>query len=229
VSGQSWHSPPPCKPSTGHFLHICVRVLGLSLCAVVAVACSGSTTPTDGTSSGGAPTPVAPHACDPLAGVDTPLTVANILGAGRHPDGTLYVVDDGGKDHQRAFISNGSVVQRFIVSGSGSSGGDNLTVSIKNPDVTIRIDNPGPHPTKMGVVRGPLDDKTFDVGAQGDVLEIVGRDALAGFTVKNVPGNVDDKRIKLRNPSSSSIVIVSFMRNNLRHAPGRCGGTIGGY
>ena len=131
-----------------------------------------------------------PDACDPLADLGTPITLANILGAGRHADGTLYVVDDGGRDHQRAFISNGDVLQRFIVAGSGSSGAENLTLSIASPEVTIRIDSPGPHPVRMGVVRGKLDDKTFEVGTTGDVLEIVDAEALAGLTVKNVPGNV---------------------------------------
>lgn len=168
-------------------------------CAVVVTvgACSSSSgnAPAPGvdsgtsTDSGGEAAPLGPHPCDPLAAPSLPLTLAHLLGAGRHADGTLYVVDDGGREGQRAFISSGSILQRVAIAGSGSTG-DWLSLSIDTPPVTIRIDQPGPSPTRMAIYRGRLDGKTFDPGSMGDLLTLVGADALAGLSPMNVADNV---------------------------------------
>lgn len=163
-------------------------VLVIAGCSQSSGSSSGATAGDGGAASGDAAS-TGPHACDPLNAPSTPLALANLLGAGRHADGTYYVVDDGGRDHQRAFVSSGTVLQRYIVAGSGEAGGA-LTLSLTDPEVTIRIDDPGPHPTRMAVFRGKLGDKTFDPSTQGDALELVGLDALSGMTPMNVPDNV---------------------------------------
>lgn len=116
--------------------------------------------------------------------------LADLYGAGRDAAGTLYVADQGGRDHQRFFISQGAVLQRFEIAGSGLDGAGSLTLSIAEPPLTVRIDHAGPTPTQMGIVRGPVDGKTFDIGTQGEVLTLVGADALTGLTPKDVVDNV---------------------------------------
>lgn len=154
------------------------HLIALGLAVVVLGACTSATRGSAGS-----------RPCDPLAVDDAPLTLANILGAGRDSAGILYVVDDGGRDQQRAYVSSGTILQRYIIAGSGEDA-TSLTVSIDDPQLTMRIDSPGPHPTQMGVVHGAVDGKTFEIGSQGDVLQLVGADALGGLTLKNVPGNV---------------------------------------
>jgi hypothetical protein len=138
---------------------------------------------------GGTGAPPGAHVCDPLAVPAPTITLANILGAGRDADGTLYVVDDGGPDHQRAFVSSGTTLQRAFIEASASDA-TSLTVSLQSPLVSVRIDGPGPHPMQMGVAYGPLQGKTFTIGMQGDVLTLVGPSALTGLTVKNVTNDV---------------------------------------
>ena len=90
-----------------------MRIALLGVGAVVLGACSGSATmsgsPT-GTSAAGALS-----ACSPLTANVQPLTLGNILGAGRHADGTVYVLDDG-EPAPRAFVSQGNVLQRSMPS-----------------------------------------------------------------------------------------------------------------
>jgi hypothetical protein len=150
---------------------------------------STGTTSTAASGPPGGSTP-GPHPCNPLDAPDTPLTLADLYGAGRDQAGTLYVADQGGRDHQRAFISNGTTLQRVDIAGSGLDGAGSLSLTISDPVLSIRIDGAGPNPTRMGIVHGPIDGKTFDVGSQGEVLTLVGPAALTGFAVKNLANNV---------------------------------------
>ena len=64
----------------------------------------------------------APHS----RGTTQPIALQEIVGAGRHADGTLYVLDRG-RPELRAFVSEGSSLQRKKVAGSGE--GDGWTVA----------------------------------------------------------------------------------------------------
>lgn len=147
----------------------------------------GCTSKSSGTSSGS-------QQCNPLATADAPIALSTLLGVGRHADGTLYALDDGRPDY-RLFVSEGSVLQRKVVLGSGTAGGTaDGTIVVTSGDTlapfTLKIERSAGKAARMGVYRGELKGKDFEIGSQGDVLEVVGADALASLTVRNVPGNV---------------------------------------
>lgn len=163
---------------------------GVVSCVLMLVACSGaSTTEVPATSSG------ALHACSPLDAKAEPISLAHVLGAGRHADGTLYVLDDGSPSY-RAFVSAGNVLQRKEVSGSGTVGGASgattITATVRDgaAPFALHIEQSAGVATRMGVFRGELQAKSFEIGAQGDVLAVVQPDALAQLEVRNLPGTV---------------------------------------
>src|SRR2546430_1240717 len=98
---------------------------------IIAAGCGGSSsTGSTSTAGSGTPPPTGPHACNPLDVSDAPLTLADLYGAGRDQAGTLYVADQGGRDRQRAFISNGTILQRVDIGGSGLDGANSLTLTL---------------------------------------------------------------------------------------------------
>lgn len=170
-----------------------MKLASLGLGAVALVACSGSTT--TGSSPSGSSAAGALSACSPLAANVKPITLGNILGAGRHADGTVYVLDDGDPTY-RAFISQGNILQRKEVNGSGSTGGvtgdASITATVTDtPPFVLQVERVNGATTKMGVYRGALTDKkSFEVGKEGDVLTLVGSDVVASFELRNLPGDI---------------------------------------
>jgi hypothetical protein len=143
--------------------------------------------------SSGAPLP-----CDPLATVARPLAAAPRLGAGRDGAGRVYVVDSGGTEGFRLFVSSGTALQRVSVSGSGdTSSGAGRFVIVDAADqgapvaVGLELDAAGVV-VRMGVVHGPRSAKTFTIGQEGDgeVLTLLAPAALEAFTFVNLPGTV---------------------------------------
>src|SRR5690606_36515149 len=130
-----------------------------------AVGCKGgaSTGATD-VGSDGQPSSSAPSGdpspCSPLDPTDEPIALANGLGAGRHADGTLYVLDDGRPDY-RAFVSQDGVLQRKLVAGTGSYGDDWIVATVRDPAApfSLKIERSGGVAKRMGVLRGELQEK----------------------------------------------------------------------
>lgn len=129
--------------------------------------------------------------CSPLASHAEPIALAAVLGIGKHADGTLYVVDRENPGAERVFVSEQSALVRQRIAGTGS-GPDWIVFTITDATTpfTLKIETPAGGPARMGVVRGPFADRDFEIGAQGDVLDIVGMDALVGIPVNNLPGDV---------------------------------------
>ena len=146
-------------------------------------------------STGSAGSAGALSACSPLAASTKPITLGNILGAGRHADGTVYVLDDGDPTY-RAFVSQGNVLQRKEVNGSGSTGGaaggESITATVTDTaPFVLQVERANGAATRMGVYRGALTDKkSFEVGKEGDTLTLVGSDVVASFELRNLPGDI---------------------------------------
>ncbi|MDB4935573.1 MAG: hypothetical protein JWP87_2545 [Labilithrix sp.] len=162
---------------------------------IAGVGCSGSSADVASTGSSAAASTAGTRACSPFDSVAQPIALAHVLGAGRHADGTLYVLDDGAPTY-RAFVSQGNVLHRKEVTGSGTVGGEagavSITATVRDAAApfALQIERSGDVATRMGVFRGDLQTKSFDVGQQGDVLELVGVDVLAGLQLQNLPGDV---------------------------------------
>jgi hypothetical protein len=163
-----------------------MRIVSLGSGLLVLAACSGST-------SSGSPTGSATGAfvaCSPLEANMKPIALGNILGAGRAADGTVYVLDDGDPAY-RAFVSQGNVLQRKEVAGSGSTGEGTITATVADATPwTLQVESANGSATKMGLYRGALPTKTFEIGKDGDVLTIVGTDVVRAFELRNLPGDV---------------------------------------
>ncbi len=149
---------------------------------------SSSSDGAQGLSSSGS-SPAASHPCSPLEAVTEPIALDNVVGAGRHADGTIYVLDRGQPDY-RAFVSEGSVLQRKKVAGSGSNGDSEVVATVSDPNApfALKVESANGVAKRMGVFRGELNDKSFEIGEKGDVLELVDATVYGGLTVENIPG-----------------------------------------
>jgi len=158
------------------------RRWAFGLVAIVASGCGG---PTAGT-----------HECDPTAVKTLPITTGSVVGIGSDQEGTIYLVDQTPAVGPRLFASQGAVLMRQAVSGSGSindadgtlitvtSGGSTMPIHVE-----VHIDTSG-HPTAMGIFRGVLATKTFEIGALGEELQVLPNDAISSLTLQNLPGTV---------------------------------------
>jgi hypothetical protein len=134
------------------------------------------------------------QACDPLAARPQPITLGSVLAVGKHADGTLYVIGERGTSDYLVFMSAGATLQRQRQSGSGEVNQDGLMVYILSAGAgaeqfTLQLEVRGSE-KRMGILRGTFAGKGFVIGQQGEVLEVVGTDALAGLAVKNLPGTI---------------------------------------
>ncbi|MBX3186034.1 MAG: hypothetical protein KF819_03425 [Labilithrix sp.] len=169
------------------------RIASLAAAAVVAgavVNCSDerSVAPPDD----GASTNAALQACSPLEGKSTPIALESVLAVGRHADGTIYVVD-GPMTTARVFVTERGALRRKNVAGSSSMGPSDLSLRVDDAadPFTLRLDLSG-GATRMGIFRGALTNaKTFEIGVDGDVLEIVGQGEIAGLPVENLPARMN--------------------------------------
>jgi hypothetical protein len=160
------------------------------------VAAAGGTTAGGGggyaqadAASADAPT-AAPSACDPFAPSPQPISLGTVIAAGRTAVGTTYVVDKIGYDN-RVFVSNGGVLERQRIAGSGSSPTFYVfTVLDHSPAFTLQVDVGPNGPTAMGVLEGPppADSKTIVIGQQGEKLSLLAPSDVASMPVRNLPG-----------------------------------------
>jgi hypothetical protein len=134
-----------------------------------------------------------PQPCDPLAAHEAPITLGPILAVGRQADGTLIAVDKAGSEN-RVFVSQAGTLARQRVNGFGSgndASGTWLQFSLGSPNdpwaLRVEMSSAG---TRMGVVRGPLQTKTFVIGEMGESLAVVGPEVLQGLPVHNLAGDV---------------------------------------
>lgn len=164
---------------------------GGAIILALLLGCTGGTASDGSSSSGASGSTREPQACSPLEGETQPITLDEVVGAGRHPDGTIYVLDEGQPDY-RAFVSEGSVLQRKKVTGSGSAPGwVSVSVTDSNGPFTLKVESSSGVPTRMAVFRGEPKSKTFEIGTEGDVLELVDATAYASLAVRNIPGTVN--------------------------------------
>lgn len=128
----------------------------------------------------------APRPCAPLAGAARPIALGTVLGAGRHADGTIYVADREGAE-LRAFVTEAGALRRRRVAGTGELGAMTYLVSVHDePAFTLKI--VGGASPRMGVIRGHFTGRDFEIGQQGDVLEVLDASALSGLPIVNLPG-----------------------------------------
>jgi hypothetical protein len=137
---------------------------------------------------------VASTPCDPFARNATPL--GPILAAGKDGAGTLYVADQpSGSGEPRAFVSQGSRLQRWHVLGSGQEGGGNAlteyTLSIESPEsdgadaIALLFGVQSGAPTGMAI--GPADSKSF-LGAAGQTpLTLVDPSSVRAMSAIDLP------------------------------------------
>ncbi|HWZ89382.1 MAG TPA: hypothetical protein VNW92_11050, partial [Polyangiaceae bacterium] len=114
--------------------------------------------------------------CQPLTPITSPVTIAasDIVDAGRDSDGTEYVL----LSDLRLFVSNGAILVEENEHGAGS--GENSGTQFwtfqyldeQGMPVTVEVQKDAAG-LRMGVVKGPIPGKGFDVGSVGDVLEPV--------------------------------------------------------
>jgi hypothetical protein len=133
-------------------------------------------------------------ACDPLAPRPLAIALASVLAVGKHADGTLYVIDEPRTSDYRVFVSAGTTLQRQRLAGTGEVNQGGLTVTILTvgegaSQFTLQLEVRG-NDRRMAVLRGEAAGKGFVIGQQGDLLQVMGTEALAGLTVANLPGTI---------------------------------------
>ena len=135
----------------------------------------------------------ASNACGPLAAHETPISLTGLVAAGKHADGTVYAVDEPTDGKYRVFSSEGNDLVRRRIAGSGQENSTDLealTLQVQEPSAyTLKVEIAKSGEIRMGVVRGVLSDKTFPIGAVGEVLT-VDSSAVQGLSVRNLPGEV---------------------------------------
>jgi hypothetical protein len=158
--------------------------------------------------------PRATRACDPLQTVTTPVTLGHVIAVGRDQQGTIYVLDEIPAGGQRLFASQGPVLARQVTRGGGSVSDATGTLTIviggdaASPlNVEVHTDTAG-EPTVMGVYKGTLTTKTFEIGALGEVLQLLTTDAISGLTLQNLPGTVSIQHLAALSDGRELMVTV---------------------
>jgi hypothetical protein len=132
--------------------------------------------------------------CFPLERRDRPITLSNVLAVGKHPDGMIYVIDEV-LTGDRAFASEGSLLIRRVVAGVAGDGDRNagtwIVEVLEPPAFKLKVEMSSGVPVRMGVIRGVTSERDFTIGAQGDVLEVIGQEAIRDLILVNLPGFVD--------------------------------------
>jgi hypothetical protein len=123
------------------------------------------------------------------------MTLATVLGVGRDSQDTIYLADEIANPFtDRVFVSEGQLLWRKRVAGSGQSGsGTDADYTFSYEDGAnlhgLAIQIRGGVTTAMALA--PPDARAF-VGdpAITEVLEVLDRSAIDGMTVRNLPGEV---------------------------------------
>lgn len=146
------------------------------------------------TETSGPPADAGP--CDPLAPHELPVILGKVLGVGKGSTGTLYLADEAPATYQyRVFVSQGNVLWRKRVMGSGSNG-DGADV-----DYTLGYEDGASNSALLvqirggvttGMALGPGDSRAFlDVNDPDQVqLVVVDASVLNTMTLRNLPGDV---------------------------------------
>ena len=118
--------------------------------------------------------------------------LGDLLGAGRGADGTIYVVDQVGSDF-RVFISEGDALQRRKVDGSGESttaDGRSVALTVSMLDLVVQVAVDGSGNVRMGILHGATGKPDFEIGMQGEELEILQKSVIQDIPLRNLPGDV---------------------------------------
>jgi hypothetical protein len=132
------------------------------------------------------------EACDPLAAQELPTQLKTVVAAGEADQGTLYVVDrDPSGSGERVFVSRGDTLYRKRVTGSGGNGSD-LMWSFDDDGTPKRLVAHKEGDRVTDIALAPPGERTFidQLDARAETLTPVGPSSLAGFEVRNLPGEV---------------------------------------
>jgi hypothetical protein len=121
--------------------------------------------------------PAATTACDPLSAQTSPVTLnaGDIIAAGRDDaDRAVYVLTEQGFA-LRLFVAAGDTLNEVFESGTGQGTSDSGRFWTFGYDddamqVTVEVQEDARGVRRMGIVKGPLSGKGFDVGSVGDEL-----------------------------------------------------------
>lgn len=143
--------------------------------------------------AGGNPStvPVVTTACDPLSAQTTPVTLnaSDIIAAGRDAtDGAVYVLTER-SFALRLFVATGDTLDEVFESGTGQGTTDSGRFWTFGYDddatpVTVEVQEDASGSRQMGVVKGALSGKGFDVGSMGDVLDAVDPTSAAAMAAQ---------------------------------------------
>ena len=132
--------------------------------------------------------------CDPLQTRNIPIELEHPIAVGRHPDGTLYVVDRVGDD-SRSFSGTAGVLQRGIDVRASESDRAHLwdDFTANGQSWLLRIDREAWHAERLGprhfsMARlGEVDPHSSapERMCQGELLEILSPEAVEGWEVRN--------------------------------------------
>jgi hypothetical protein len=142
----------------------------------------------------------APAPCDPFAVVTKAITLGEVVAVGRERSGALDVIDRPASGQLRVFVSEGQTLKRQRTLGSGESNGGPgswmvVTFGESSDPANLQVEFGAAGPVAMGLVRGSLPaKKMFDLATEGEKLELMGADAIRGFTLANLPGTVAVER-----------------------------------
>jgi hypothetical protein len=123
------------------------------------------------------------------------VSLGKVLGVGSDAAGTIYLVDIAAS-RERLFVSQGTVLVRQRVGGAGSTSDASGTLVVLaggDPGAPVVVEiqqDTTDRPTAMGVYRGTLVTKTFEIGTMGEVLQLLPASAASGLTLQNLPGTV---------------------------------------
>ena len=141
-----------------------------------------------GTANGGAIGGGAPYVCDPLAPVTSAVTLdaSDLIAAGTDVDGTVYILS-GKSGTQRLFVGSSSAVAEEPEAGTGETNENSETTWVfdYNDDAGMQIAVEAQQSSsglRMGVVKGNVSGKTFDIGSSGSVLTL-----MAAATAAAIP------------------------------------------
>ena len=154
--------------------------------------------------------------CDPLATTERPASLGAVVAAGRHPDGTLYVVGRN-KDGERAFRSADGTLwvrpESWCSSRSTPGGAGGLLCTLGN-EFTLKVEVPPRAAIRMAVVRGSSTERDFAIKPEDALLETVSADSVTRMAVRERIGVrfeylaalEDGRRLVVLHPEAASLL-----------------------
>jgi hypothetical protein len=131
--------------------------------------------------------------CTPLSTqASAPIEFGEVVGIGRAEDGTLYAIDEEGSD-LRVFVSDGDVLQRYVVDGSGDlTMGDttSVIVTVVDLDLSLKVAVDADGNVRMGALYQVTGERDFEIGEQGEELEVLDASDIKDVPLRNLPGDI---------------------------------------